>query len=82
MRFCSDQLFQIGEKLVFDLAVQDIDLSEIPAEVVHSTEAEDGGTFCTGVKFCFDSGRMHKPEITHDLLRIESQLRVSTEFPT
>ncbi len=79
--FGSKESFRVDDKLVLDLAVRDVELSEIPAVVVNSKQ-EDGGMFCTGVKFCFDSNRMRKPDIMHALRQIEDQLRVAREFPT
>ena len=81
IQFGSNQPFRVSEKLVLDMIVRDVEISEIPVVVVNSTE-EDKGTFCTSVKFCFDTSRMQKPEIMHCLLQIEDQLRVANEFPT
>ena len=81
IQFGSKESFQVNDKLVLDLIVRDVELSEIPAVVVNSKE-EDEGMFCTAVKFCFDSSRMKKPDIMHALLRIEDQLRVAQQYPT
>ncbi len=81
IQFGSKESFRVDDKLVLDLAVRDVELSEIPAVVVNSKEEDEGG-FCTGVKFCFDSNRMRKPGIMHALRQIEDQLRVAREFPT
>ncbi|MCB1647240.1 MAG: PilZ domain-containing protein [Pseudomonadales bacterium] len=80
IQFGSDQAFEIGEKLVLDLSIYDVALREIPAVVVKS-RLEDGHSWCTGVRFCFDSKRMQSARIRHRLLKIENNLRQAEEYP-
>lgn len=80
LNFGSSQAFQLGERLVLDLSVYDISVSELKAEVVNTTKREKD-LYCTGVRFCFEEKAMQKPEISHALLQIEDKLRVAEQYP-
>ncbi len=80
LQFGSDKMFNKGEHLILDLRVYDIEADELLAEVVN-TVSHDDGTFCTGVRFCFEEKRMQRSAISHALLQIENRLRLAEEFP-
>lgn len=80
LQFGSDQAFNPGEQVVLDLNVADIQLSELNGVVVTSTP-ENAGTWCTGIRFCFDDRRMQRPLITRSLLQIEDKLRSAAIYP-
>lgn len=80
MQFGSDQKFKTDEQLIMDLVIQDVELREINAVVVNCEEEKDG-SYCTGVRYCFEKSRMNKPQIMHALLQIEDRLRVAQEYP-
>jgi hypothetical protein len=80
LKFGSDRSFRIGEKLILDLRVFDIQVHEVCAEVVTSERLESGG-WCCGVRFCFEDKNMQRPEVHHALLQIEAKLRAADEFP-
>jgi hypothetical protein len=80
LQFGSQQAFQAGEKIILDLCIADIMLKELNAIVVKSREEEDG-SWCTGVRLCFDQRRMQSPHITRKLLQIEDKLRSAQVYP-
>ncbi len=81
LQFGTEQAFEIGERLILDLCVDDIELTELMIEV-RSCKLEESNMYCCGVSFCFDNKRMQKPEIRHCLLKIEDRLRTYTEYGT
>ncbi|MFT7133169.1 MAG: hypothetical protein ACI81O_001881 [Cyclobacteriaceae bacterium] len=80
LQFGCQQSFQPGEKVILDLCVADIMLKELNGVVVKSRE-EDDGSWCTGVKLCFNQRRMQRPHITRKLLQIEDKLRCAQAYP-
>lgn len=80
LQFGSQQPFQAGEKVILDLCVADITLKELNGMVVKSQQ-EDDGSWCTGVRLCFDQRRMQDPHITRKLLQIEDKLRCAQIYP-
>ncbi len=80
LHFGSNQLFNVGEKLVIDLQVRDLELREINAVVIDSMEMEPA-FYCTRVRFCFEDRRMKDPKLMHGLLQIEDRLRLAREYP-
>jgi len=80
LQFGSQQPFHAGEKVILDLWVADIILKELNGVVVKSRE-EDDGSWCTGVRLCFDQRRMQNPQITRKLLQIEDKLRSAEAYP-
>ena len=81
LQFASEEVIQLGETLVLDLCVYDIELTEIYGEVV-SCRQEDNGRWCCSVKFCLEDKRMQHPDIMHCLLKIVDKLRCLREYPT
>jgi hypothetical protein len=80
LQFGGQQSFQPGEKVILDLCVADITLKELDGVVVKSREEVDG-SWCTGVKLCFNQRRMQRPHITRKLLQIEDKLRCAQAYP-
>ncbi|MEX2328016.1 MAG: hypothetical protein WD558_09820 [Pseudomonadales bacterium] len=80
LRFGSRQQFETGEYLVLDLRVYGIVINELAAEVMSCTP-EENGSYCTGVRFCFEQKSMQNPEISHALLHIEDRLRAAQKYP-
>ena len=80
LQFASKQTMKVGESLVLDLCVHEIELTEIYGEVV-SCKTESNGLWCCGVKFRLGDKRMQKREITHCLLKIEDKLRNINKYP-
>ena len=80
LQFGSKQPFKKGERLILDLRVYELEADEIRAQVVNCQDHGDG-TWCTGVRFCFEEKPMQRPEISHVLLQIEDKLRLAQEFP-
>ena len=81
LQFGSSQEFRIGQKLIVDLLVRDIELNELTVIVANCSE-DKPGVFRTGVQFCFETSRMKDSDIMHGLLQIEDKFRVAREFPT
>ena len=79
LRFDSPQKLETGEKLLIDIAIDDIALRDIQAEVVFGQPGESGN-WCYGTRFCLESSTMNKPEIHLGLLRIEDKLKSQSEF--
>ena len=80
LHFGSDKAFKVDEKLVLDLKVRDLELSEINAVVV-ACEQTEPAAFCTRVRFCFEEKRMQDHKIKNILLQIADRLRVQTQYP-
>lgn len=80
LQFGSDQAFKPGDQVVLDLNVADIHLRELNGVVVKSLR-EDNGTWCTGIRFCFNDKRMQRPLVTRSLLQIEDKLRSAAIYP-
>lgn len=80
LQFGSNQTFKVDEKLVIDLRVRDVEISEINAVVIE-TEQIEPGFYCTRVRFCFQERRMKNPRVMHALLQIEDRLRVEKQYP-
>ena len=73
LQFGTEQQLNVGEKLVIDLVVSDIEVTEIPCEV-KSCKSEDD-VFCCGIQFDMNEKRMQTQDVMHALLRIEDRLR-------
>ena len=80
LQFGSTEEFQVGERLIVDLRVFELEVRELNAEVV-SCEQKADRMFCTNVRFCFELKRMQRPEISRVLLRIEDRLRMVQQYP-
>ncbi len=80
LQFASKQVMRVGEPLVLDLCVHDIELTEIYGEVV-SCVKEGGSMWFCRVSFCLNDKRMQEREITHCLLKIEDKLRNFNKYP-
>ncbi len=80
LQFSSKQKMRVGEKLVLDLCVHDVELTEIYGEVI-SCHPVDDKLWCSGVRFCLDDKRMRKSRIVHCLLKIEDKLRSLSQYP-
>lgn len=70
----SDQALSLGDRLLVDIELDDLQLRELASEV---TSVHDAGTgrWCYGAKFCFDHPRMKKDQVFHHLLMFEERLR-------
>ncbi|MBV1879137.1 MAG: PilZ domain-containing protein [Pseudomonadales bacterium] len=80
LQISSDQHFYIGQKLIIDFLLRDIELIEISAVVITCNEGEPG-KFSVGSRFCFSSPRMQDPIVKHALLQIEARCKAADEFP-
>jgi hypothetical protein len=74
LQFESDQSMNIGDHLLVDITLDDIELREIATEVISCHETEPGRQ-CYGAKFCFDHPEMKKDQVFNRLLLIEQKLR-------
>jgi len=80
LKFQSDQSFKINQKLVIDLCLHNIDAKEINAVVLNC--APDGAnSYCTEVKFCFESKHMRHKRVEQVLRMIEDKFRLAEQFP-
>ncbi len=80
LQFACDQTFKIGERVVLDLQIYNLELDEIKGEVMTQRTLENG-LCCHGIRFCKDDKRLHKPDVRNKLLVIEDRLRTATVFP-
>lgn len=80
LQFGSEQRMKVGEKLVIDIAVADIEVTEIPCEVRSCKEEDDG--WCCGIQFDLGDKRIHQRNVMHCLLKIEDRLRSYRDYPT
>ena len=80
MQFGTEEKLKVGERVVLDIGVDDVQLKELSGEI-RSCKAQDDGTFCYSVRFCFNEKRMQKPDIRLSLLKIEDKLRMLTAYP-
>lgn len=80
LQFDCPQELKTGEKILIDIAVDDLALRELRAEIVSQQPIQDDH-FCYGARFCLESPEMKKPDIHHVLLQIEDKLKVMQEYP-
>ena len=73
LHFGSTQAFAIGEKLILDIDLADIHLTELAATVISSYQTSDDH-WSTEAKFCFINKRMQTPGISCNLLQIAAWL--------
>ena len=81
LQFRSVQAFNVGEKLILDIDLADIQLSELTATVTSSHQVSEG-QWSTAVNFCFINKLMRAPSIRCNLLQIADRLRSSADFST
>ena len=81
LQFRSVQAFDVGEKLILDIDLADIQLSELTATVTSSHQVSEG-QWSTAVNFCFINKLMRAPSIRCNLLQIADRLRSSADFST
>lgn len=82
LQFECDRQFTVGDRLVVDLHVFDVDLNEVNAVVMSVRDRDRGqGQRCCGIRFCLEDRPMQKPNIQRTLLQIEDKLRSSFDFP-
>jgi|TARA_Y100000310_G_scaffold344877_2_gene460211 hypothetical protein len=79
LQFKCDRPFQMDDRIVIDLCVQEECIYELYGLVCHTTELEDG--YLCGVRFCFEEKRMQQEDVKRTLLNIESNLRLNDEYP-
>ncbi|MFT7221330.1 MAG: hypothetical protein ACI8Z1_002952 [Candidatus Azotimanducaceae bacterium] len=72
LQFDSPMKLQPGEKLLMDIAVEDISLQDLKAVVV-TCEATTSGDWCHGTRFCLEDTKSNV--VFRDLLRIEDRLK-------
>ena len=80
MQFTSAQKFSDAQKIILDLQVGDVSLTELPARVI-GCDALENAEYCTRIRFALDSPKMRNPRTMHGLLQIEDRLRVNQEYP-
>ncbi len=72
LQFDCRQELNEGEKLVIDIAVDDLCLNELRAEVVSKLQTATGD-WCHGARFCLEE--IKKDDVFHGLLMIEARLK-------
>lgn len=80
LQFDCPEALDPGEKILIDIAVDDLEIRDLEAEVV-SRQSLPGDHFCHGVRFCLESPEMKKAEIHRCLLQIEDKLKLMQEYP-
>ena len=80
MQFQCEQTLKSGSPVVLDLAIGDLIVRDLPAEVISCTEKDDG-SWCHGVRFCLEKVKKQKDVLYRKLLQIEDRLKLSEEFP-
>ncbi len=81
LQFGAEDSFKVGERLILDLRVFEIQARELRSQVVSCEYNTEAGLWCTSVRFCFEDKSMQGEEINHALLQIEDKLRIANEFP-
>ncbi|HJN49897.1 MAG: PilZ domain-containing protein [Pseudomonadales bacterium] len=79
LQFKCNRPFQLDDRLVIDLCVQDECIYELSGLVCYTRKLED--TYLCGVRFCFEDKRMQNDDVKRTLLNIESNLRLNDEYP-
>jgi hypothetical protein len=80
MQFQCAQTMKAGAPLLLDLAIGDLVVHELPAEVVSSHQNEDK-SWCHGVRFCLEKVRKQKQALYRKLLQIEDRLKLFEKYP-
>ena len=81
LQFGSARAFNVGEKLILDIDLADIQLSELTATVTSCHRVSEG-QWSTAVNFYFTNKLMQTPSIRCNLLQIADRLRSMTDSST
>jgi len=79
LQFECDKTFQLDDRLIIDLCVQDECIYELYGVVCYTRKLEDN--YLCGIRFCFEEKRMQKGDVKRTLLNIESNLRLNDQYP-
>lgn len=79
LQFKCNKPFQLDDRLIIDLCVQEECIYELSGLVCYIRKLED--RYLCGVRFCFEEKRMQNEDVKRTLLNIESNLRLHDQYP-